>query len=38
MGRCAQGLGDNVLVVSGAIGVYDASLLRGILGSVMCGA
>jgi len=31
IGRCAQGLGDNVLVVSGAIGVYDADLLREVL-------
>jgi len=31
IGRCAQSLGDKVLVVSGAIGVYDAFLLRGIL-------
>ncbi len=31
VGRCAQGLGDNVLVVSGAIGVYDADLLREVL-------
>jgi cellulose synthase/poly-beta-1,6-N-acetylglucosamine synthase-like glycosyltransferase len=31
IGRCAQGLGNNVLVVSGAIGVYDADLLREIL-------
>jgi biofilm PGA synthesis N-glycosyltransferase PgaC len=31
IGRCAQSLGDNVLVVSGAIGVYDADLLREIL-------
>jgi biofilm PGA synthesis N-glycosyltransferase PgaC len=30
IGRCAQGLGDKVLVVSGAIGVYDADLLREI--------
>jgi len=29
--RCAQSLGDNVLVVSGAIGLYDADALRGIL-------
>jgi cellulose synthase/poly-beta-1,6-N-acetylglucosamine synthase-like glycosyltransferase len=29
--RCAQSLGDNVLVVSGAIGLYDAGVLRGIL-------
>jgi cellulose synthase/poly-beta-1,6-N-acetylglucosamine synthase-like glycosyltransferase len=31
VGRCAQGLGDNVIVVSGAIGIYDADLLREIL-------
>jgi cellulose synthase/poly-beta-1,6-N-acetylglucosamine synthase-like glycosyltransferase len=31
MERCAQALGDNVLVVSGAIGLYDANTLRGIL-------
>jgi cellulose synthase/poly-beta-1,6-N-acetylglucosamine synthase-like glycosyltransferase len=31
VGRCAQSLGDNVLVVSGAIGVYDADLLRDVL-------
>jgi cellulose synthase/poly-beta-1,6-N-acetylglucosamine synthase-like glycosyltransferase len=31
VGRCAQGLGDNVLVVSGAIGVYEADLLREVL-------
>jgi cellulose synthase/poly-beta-1,6-N-acetylglucosamine synthase-like glycosyltransferase len=31
VGRCAQGLGDNVLVVSGAIGLYDADLLREVL-------
>jgi len=31
VGRCAQGLGDNVIVVSGAIGVYDADLLREVL-------
>jgi biofilm PGA synthesis N-glycosyltransferase PgaC len=31
VGRCAQGLGDNVLVVSGAIGVYDADMLREVL-------
>jgi len=31
IGRCAQGLGNNVLVVSGAVGVYDADLLREIL-------
>jgi len=29
--RCAQSLGNNVLVVSGAIGLYDADVLRGIL-------
>ncbi len=29
--RCAQSLGDDVLVVSGAVGLYDASVLRGIL-------
>jgi cellulose synthase/poly-beta-1,6-N-acetylglucosamine synthase-like glycosyltransferase len=29
--RCAQSLGSNVLVVSGAIGLYDADVLRGIL-------
>jgi len=29
--RCAQSLGNNVLVVSGAIGLYDANVLRGIL-------
>ena len=29
--RCAQSLGDNVLVVSGVIGLYDADLLREIL-------
>lgn len=29
--RCAQSLGNNVLVVSGAIGVYNASVLREIL-------
>ena len=29
--RCAQSLGNNVLVVSGAIGLYDADTLRGIL-------
>jgi len=29
--RCAQSLGNNVLVVSGAVGLYDASILRGIL-------
>jgi biofilm PGA synthesis N-glycosyltransferase PgaC len=31
VGRCAQSLGNNVLVVSGAIGLYDADTLRGIL-------
>ena len=31
VGRCAQSLGNNVLVVSGAIGMYDADILRGIL-------
>jgi cellulose synthase/poly-beta-1,6-N-acetylglucosamine synthase-like glycosyltransferase len=31
VGRCAQSLGDNVLVVSGAIGIYDADLLREVL-------
>lgn len=29
--RCAQSLGNNVLVVSGAIGLNDADVLRGIL-------
>jgi len=29
--RCAQSYGDNVLVVSGTIGLYDADVLRGIL-------
>jgi len=29
--RCAQHLGNNVLVVSGAIGLYDADVLREIL-------
>jgi len=29
--RCDQSLGDNVLVVSGAVGLYGASVLRGIL-------
>ncbi|MDH5788354.1 MAG: glycosyltransferase family 2 protein, partial [Candidatus Bathyarchaeota archaeon] len=29
--RCAQSLGNTVLVVSGAIGLYDAEALRGIL-------
>jgi cellulose synthase/poly-beta-1,6-N-acetylglucosamine synthase-like glycosyltransferase len=31
IGRCAQALGDNVLVVSGAIGIYDTDILREIL-------
>ena len=31
IGRRAQSLGNNVLVVSGAIGLYDADALRGIL-------
>lgn len=31
VGRCAQSLGNNVLVVSGAIGVYDADLLHEVL-------
>ncbi len=31
VGRCAQSLGNNVLVVSGAIGVYDSDLLREVL-------
>jgi cellulose synthase/poly-beta-1,6-N-acetylglucosamine synthase-like glycosyltransferase len=31
IGRCAQSLGNNVLVVSGAIGLYDANVLRRIL-------
>jgi cellulose synthase/poly-beta-1,6-N-acetylglucosamine synthase-like glycosyltransferase len=31
VGRCAQSLGNNVLVVSGAIGVYDADMLREVL-------
>ena len=31
VGRCAQSLGNNVLVISGAIGVYDADLLREVL-------
>jgi len=31
MERCAQSLGDSVLVVSGAIGLYDADILRAIL-------
>lgn len=29
--RCAQSLGNNVLVVSGAIGLYDTNILREIL-------
>ena len=29
--RCAQSLGNNVLVVSGAVGLYDADVLRDIL-------
>lgn len=29
--RCAQSLSENVLVVSGAIGVYEANVLRNIL-------
>jgi cellulose synthase/poly-beta-1,6-N-acetylglucosamine synthase-like glycosyltransferase len=29
--RCAQSLGNNVLVVSGAMGLYDSEALRGIL-------
>ncbi|MCK4481936.1 glycosyltransferase family 2 protein, partial [Candidatus Bathyarchaeota archaeon] len=29
--RCAQSLGNNVLVVSGAVGLYDAHVLREIL-------
>jgi biofilm PGA synthesis N-glycosyltransferase PgaC len=29
--RCAQSLGNNVLVVSGAVGLYDAKALREIL-------
>jgi len=29
--RCAQSLGNNVLVVSGVMGLYDAEALRGIL-------
>jgi hypothetical protein len=29
--RCAQSLGNNVLVVSGVIGLYNADVLRGIL-------
>ena len=28
---CAQSLSDNVLVVSGAVGLYNADVLRGIL-------
>lgn len=28
VGRCAQSLGDNVLVVPGALGLYDANVLR----------
>jgi biofilm PGA synthesis N-glycosyltransferase PgaC len=31
MNRCAQSLAGNVLVVPGAIGIYDATLLRKIL-------
>lgn len=31
IGRCAQSLNDNVLVVSGVIGLYDSTLLREIL-------
>jgi cellulose synthase/poly-beta-1,6-N-acetylglucosamine synthase-like glycosyltransferase len=31
VGRCAQSLGNNVLVVSGAIGIYDADVLREVL-------
>ena len=31
VGRCAQSLGNNVLVVSGAIGLFDANALRQIL-------
>ncbi|KON33984.1 MAG: hypothetical protein AC479_02265 [miscellaneous Crenarchaeota group-6 archaeon AD8-1] len=31
VGRCAQGLRDKVIIVSGAIGIYDADFLRGIL-------
>jgi cellulose synthase/poly-beta-1,6-N-acetylglucosamine synthase-like glycosyltransferase len=31
VGRCAQSLGNSVLVVSGAIGIYDADLLREVL-------
>jgi cellulose synthase/poly-beta-1,6-N-acetylglucosamine synthase-like glycosyltransferase len=29
--RCAQSLGNNVIVVSGAVGLYDAEVLREIL-------
>ncbi|NWF87250.1 glycosyltransferase family 2 protein [Candidatus Bathyarchaeota archaeon] len=29
--RCAQSLGNNVLVISGAIGIYNANVLREIL-------
>lgn len=29
--RCAQSLGNNVLVVSGVVGLYDADVLRGII-------
>jgi cellulose synthase/poly-beta-1,6-N-acetylglucosamine synthase-like glycosyltransferase len=36
--RCAQSLGNNVLVVSGAIGVYDADALRGILNEKSVGS
>jgi hypothetical protein len=31
LNRCAQSLGDNVLVVSGAIGLFDAEVLRSTL-------
>lgn len=31
IGRCAQSLGDNVLIVSGAIGLYEADVLRKVL-------
>ncbi|MEM3640449.1 MAG: glycosyltransferase family 2 protein [Candidatus Bathyarchaeia archaeon] len=31
IGRCAQSLSDSVLIVSGAIGLYDADALRKIL-------
>lgn len=31
VGRCAQGLGDNVIVISGAVGIYDSALLRTII-------